>query len=873
MIFSKLASLFATTLCVVTMASCAEKESYAGSREIIINEIMPSNRTGLLTSKGKPSDWIELLNTSENDSINLKGFSLAVIKPKPDFNPFASVEIDEVSAEKDGEIYGESEIEVEVDQNVSVSDTVVTWNFPEVKVGPGEYVVVFADKKKKKKKDKDEDGDDIGSGKKKGKKKGSVDLIADLSLPKEGATLQLRAPDGQVISEVKYDEMAPDQAYARQDDDMFAVTFLQSPGFANTRDGAEAAGLVIDGQRKDALRIWEVMSRSTDTRGNWVELKNVGDTAVDLSQYALGKKASKTDGWKLPARKLAPGEFITVQLAGKSLNRYTELQAPFKPGGTETIVLTKDGKFVDGVNARQTSPGGSIGRMNGQPGLFYFSTPTRNADNGTSGRRFIAPMPAFDRRPGAYVSPDRLVLRLREADKDRVVHYTLDGSQPTSASPVLRDSLVLTRTTTVRMFAEGDSTSLRSRTATNTYLLGVNHTVPIVNITVNENDLYSYTSGIYADGPGYSPQWPHKGANYWKNWTKNAHVELFDEGEGFSVDCGLSIFGGFSRFEAKKSFRLKFRGGYGDPEVRYDVFGDGQPLELEDLVLRSGSQDWNRCMVRDEFFTSLMQAQSPNLLTQLYRPAALYVNGKYFGLYYLREKIDNHFVGRKLDVPSDNISMIFSRYRERGSDADYREILSFVNSRDMKNNANFEVVRSKFDLEGLIDFKLGEMFAGNTDVGNVRYVRSTDPKSDKKWHIIFYDLDATWVGNKPSASFYLSTGGDAANVSVHNTLINRLLQNKEFRKMFLERLSHHMTNTFNKENTTAVFDKLVEQIRPEMKQNCQRWPQLSYDQWEKNVAKFREKFDEKPKVMLDDLRRYLNVTPEENKKYFGNLGF
>ena len=96
--------------------------------------------------------------------------------------------------------------------------------------------------------------------------------------------------------------------------------------------------------------------------------------------------------------------------------------------------------------------------------------------------------------------------------------------------------------------------------------MGREHDIPVVNITVNKNDLYNPSTGIYVEGPGYEEEWPHMGSNYWQPWTKEAHVEFFDnkEGkEGFSVDCGLKIFGGFSRAEAKKSFRLKFRGKYG----------------------------------------------------------------------------------------------------------------------------------------------------------------------------------------------------------------------------------------------------------------------------------------------------------------------
>ncbi len=817
-------------MCMVVPLSCSvgtpDKELVSQAQGIVINELMPRNRTGLLSESHKPADWIELKNTS-NDSISLEGYQLAVVKKNRN------------STKK------------------SDQEEVETWEFPDVTIPGGQCLVVFADK------GKSEDYDNA--------------LSASFKLPKEGAAVQFLSPKGTVIKEVKYGHLDPDQAYALQPDSTYSATYWQSPGFENTRDGYEQAMLKMDSQRKGPLRIWEMMSRASKSTDNWVEIKNVSDQDVNLGQYSLSKKmGGDAQYWKLPSRTLEPGKMITIQLAGDGRNPYNPLQAPFKPGDSETIVLSKDGEFIDGVCAKMSIIGGSIGRSNSGKGFYYYSKPTRNEENGSDGRRFISAVPQFDKKPGVYPKDDRLCLRLTDKDKEKVVHYTLDGREPTSSSPVLKDSIVVTKGTVVRTFAEGDSLNLRSNVATATYLPGAQHDLAVVNIAANKYDLFDPVRGIYADGPDYGEDWPHKDANFWKDWTRDAHVELFDGKEGVSADCGLKIFGGYSRNEDKKSFRLKFRSGYGDAEIDYDFFGNGETMELKDLVLRSGSQDYNRCMVRDEFFTSLMKPHAPTLLIQEYRPVALYVNGDYFGLYYLREKIDKNFVARKLNLSNDSVNIIMSKgYNEEGGKTAYTNLIKYAQSHDLSVAENYKYMEENVDLQGLIDYKLGEIYSGNTDVGNIRYVRSTAPGSDRKWHFVFYDLDATWIGYKPAAEYYLSMGGTAAesNVTHHNILINRLLANKEFRALFLERLSYHLENTFSTKNATAVFDNLVEKIRPEMKLNCERWPQLSYEQWERNTADFKKKFADKPQVMLNDLRKYLNITEAENKKYFSKLGY
>lgn len=813
-------------LSVGMIVSCSEDKRIEQARNIDINEIMASNRTGLLNEKGKPTDWIELKNSS-NDSINLRGFKLAVIKTI----------IDSVAG-------------------TEPHDTIMIWDFPNVDIKAGECMVVLTGKSKK---------DD---------EKGSALLTADFKLPKEGGVIQFLDPRKRVIKEVKYEEMQPDYSYSLQPDSTYIVTNWQSPGFENTPQGYEAAAIMMDDQRNSELLIWELMSRSTDSYANWVELKNVSDKEISLANYSLAKKmGKKAESWALPDRTLQPGEIITIQLAGKQANTNNPLQATIKLGNSETLVLTKDGKFIDGVNAKATPIGGSIGRSAGKKGFFYYSVPSKNAENGDEGRRFISEAPSFEEKPGIYSKVDTLCLHLK--DKSRVVHYTLDGSEPKASSPVLKDSILIKKNTVVRAYAEGDSISLRSPVATDTYLLGVEHTIPVINVSLNHDDMYGYNSGIYADGPGYDQEWPHKGANYWKKMMKNAHVELFDNQDGIDLACGIKIFGGFSRAEAKKSFRLKFMRCYGNSKVKYDFFGKGKPVELENLVLRSGSQDWNRCMLRDEFFTDLLKAESPSLLIQEYRPVALYINAEYFGLYYMREKINSDFVARKLGLPNDSINIIMSEgYNEEGSPIPYKDMIKFVYYNDMTKPENFEKMKNLVDFQGLIDYKLGEIYSGNTDVGNIRYVRSTAKESDKKWYFVFYDLDASWTANK-TASYYLEagTGGNESYVGKQNILINRLLKHPEFRTLFLERLSHHLSTTFSHENVTRVFDSLVEQIKPEMKQNCQRWPQLSYAIWEKNVEEFRAKFKDRPKIILDDLRNHLSITDEENKKYFSHLGF
>lgn len=812
-----LAASIAVAATLLTLHSCAGEEAQKEEHgAFVINEIMAANHAGLLEEGGRLHDWIELKNISA-ETASLKHYRLAVEKVG------------------DKQMKGKEPKKKE-------------WVFPDIEVGPGECVIVFASKKGK----NEDDGKEGAQG----------ELHANFKLSADGGKVQLLRKD-EVMGEVDYGSLEDDMSYSRTDDGTFETSYEQTPGFENTAEGYERYNKLIEQQRKDALKLWEVHAKGYKSGEAWIEVKNVTDKPVDLKEYQLTTSKKNAKRWSFPSAQLQPGEVFVVDCKKVGL----------KIGRTKSVILLKGDKFADGICAAAAPRSASIGRVAGKDGFFYMPSPTQGSAQTAEHYRHIAVQPSFNPTPNVYAGQKSMEVRLET--HGQTVHYTIDGTAPTTSSPIYKDAITISKTTTIRAFCAGDSTSMRSNTITATYILTDAHTLPVMNITVAQADLHDYHRGIYVAGPGAGAEYPHEGANYWKPWWKKANIELFDSiNGGFSASCELAIFGGFSRALAKKSFKIRFKEESGPSHIDYDLYNAGKAEEVKNFVLRSGSQDYTGVMVRDEFFTSLMKPTCPTLLIQAYRPVVLYINGEYFGVYYIREKIDKRFVAHHLGVSNDSISIIMSgMYCEEGTKQDYQKFMSYVSSHDLTLKECYENVKNQFDLTGLIDFKLGQMYSCNADLGNVRYVRSKDPRGDQKWHIVYYDLDATWAQDKPAAT-YFGAGDNSDRVTrLQNILIQKLLKNKEFRKMFLERLSLHMHKTFSTENATAVFDNLISTIKPEMKRNCQRWPEMSYDKWESHVNAFREKFKARNKTMLNDLRKFLGITAEENRKYFADLGY
>ena len=550
------------------------------------------------------------------------------------------------------------------------------------------------------------------------------------------------------------------------------------------------------------LRLWEFMCKNGESALNtahprtWVEVKNVSDTTISLRPYSLSDKKNKPGQVRLEKDSLAPGEIVLVKDKDDKLNG-------------DIVFLMKDTIVIDSLDAKKTYFGVSIGRRENSKDLYYFDNPTPGKEN-----------------VGGFT----------KVAKNGEVHYTLDGSIPTMKSPIFDKKLVLKKTTVVRKrtFKEGQ---LPGKVSTKTYFVKEQSKLPIVSISMDPKDLYDEQTGIYVHGPKPVTDYPYPEANYWQPWERRAHIEFIDGKDGFSYDCGIKIFGGFSRFREKKSFQIKFRTSYDQHRLKYDIYGDGKSGKVKSLILRSGSQDDDGTMVRDEFFTTLMAKSSPTLYVQKNRAVTLYINGEYFGVYFIREKINKYFVANKLGVKPQSVTLLQGlQTAEEGTNDEYKKLLNYVKTHDIRQKDAYEYVKSKVDFQSLIDFKIGEYYAGNSDVGNVRFFKSDDPSCDGKWHWIYYDLD--WgFHHTNSLDYYVSSTGPKASF---NVLISRLRTNPEFEKRFQKRLRYHAVHTFEKNHALAVFDSLVSVIKPEMERNCQRWSRMSYPNWCKNVLNFRE---------------------------------
>ena len=461
------------------------------------------------------------------------------------------------------------------------------------------------------------------------------------------------------------------------------------------------------------------------------------------------------------------------------------------------------------------------------------------------------------------------------------IHYTTDGSVPGKGSRKYTEPLRLVKTSVIRAVAVGEDGSL-SPVSSYTYILNEGHKLDVVSVVSNPDGLFSIGNGIYSTGPyRLKPEgteddgtpginYPYTEANYWRKWWRKANVSLLPkEGAGFSSDCGTSIFGGFSRINAKKSLKFKFKKVYGPSKLHYKLFPNRDISEYNNFVIRTGGQDVYGTLIKDDLAASLADGMlHVDLMAS--RPAVLYINGQYYGIYFLREKVNKHFIAGHYNIPSDSLDIIQGYSNpECGSIREWNALLSYVKSHDLSQEANYQWVTDRVDVESYADWVIAEMYIDNRDAGNVRCFKT--PYLDGKWHWILYDVDMGFYS--PRSDTFLVYIRPTAQRICQTDLIRALLKNPEFRELFVRRLEYQMSSVWNKDRVHAEIDRLAGLLDSEVERNNKRW-QGSYNGWREKIdglhrfADGRQAYLKEQFAKNNILVRHIHLSPEELERCF-----
>lgn len=673
-----------------------------------------------------------------------------------------------------------------------------------------------------------------------------------------------------------------------------AVTGLVS--VTVTAPGGAVSGIYINEvQSSNGVTIEDEDGDTPD----WIELYNASGEAIHLEGWGLSDNESSPFKWVFGDVTIGAGEYLVVFASSKNRPAVTNGNRLHTSYGVssdgEEVVLTEPGGVrVDFVPPMWIPRDYSLGRYpDGTGDLWFFKDPTPGEPNRNDGYLTGLPAVEFSVPGGFYESA--VSVELSTVEPGATIRYTLDGSEPTESSPEYAGALSIgarvegndlsTIQTTEGLGGEDDWEmpdgsvfkfhTLRARIfkdgspgphVTQSYIVtpsgAERYTLPVVSIATDKANLFGHDIGIYT--PENGNMW-QKGAA----WERTGTIEFFeaDGSLAFSGNVGLRLHGNTTRSRPRKAIRVYARG---PGKFRYQLFDDLNLATFETFILRNGGNDWGQTLARDMFGQSLIG--NSNIDRQYGRYVIVFLNGEYWGVHDLRERldtgyIDNHYGLSELDYVQVKIVSGLEGYNDdvpmfdkgnREWEWDYSNLWAYVKSHDLREPANYAAVTDWMDVDNFADFYQAHIFVGNSDWpgNNLRAWRALEqirgpgaPYSlDGRWRHMIYDMDFAFAldcdyvpGNEsygtnerhyglPEQFNMMAFAQNAdwngaiwANQPDATLMYRKLMENDGFRKHFVLRFSDQLNTTYSQNWTTSRWAQMTAELAPEVDEHVARW--------------------------------------------------
>ena len=602
---------------------------------------------------------------------------------------------------------------------------------------------------------------------------------------------------------------------------------------------------------------------------DWVELYNNGDQTVSLSGW--GFTDSKKDLYKFTfpeGAKLKSGGYLTIWCTGEENSKpgkgdtfYADFAISSKG---ETLRLTDaDEQEIAKLKMPEQYGCVSYGLPAGGTEYGFFENATRGKKNEKEAFARQVSEPEILTEAGFYEGSVTVEARGEEGAELR---YTTDGETPTKKSKEFpAEGLTLKKTTPLRVKAFRED-AVSSTTAGATYFIDDAPQTSIVSLISDDKYLFSKKTGMLVKGTGSIP-------NYAKGYEYPVHIEYFtkDGKQELSQTGTMTCSGHSARINSQKSIALYARKAWGPERFAFNPFPTRNYDSYKSILLRSTNSDTYATRLRDVVASSLAEGQ--DILYQDYEVIQVYINGRYWGHYNLREKINKYFVAQYEGVTDEKeIDSIDSLARtgtdeflQNGDNKDWLELCDFCKKKDLNDPENFAWVEERLDIDSMFTHAAFEIILGNVDFTNVRIYRVPGGK----WRYLLFDVEACWRNMDPTPIEYYIKPLNAKIQGFRHEPLNAMFKVPEMKEKFLRRVSELLSTVFRWDNVEAHFDKVIDVLKPILPRHIERWKNMKMENWKKNIHAIKYYARVRPKKIPEMLKKAMKLTQAEVDEYFG----
>lgn len=502
--------------------------------------------------------------------------------------------------------------------------------------------------------------------------------------------------------------------------------------------------------------------------------------------------------------------------------------------------------------------------------------------------------PVFSVDSGFYDEPFELTLSAGYGNK---IYYTLDGSNPIDNGMLYTDSINIydiseeeniissrkdiyigivecqdeseygfldkkvDKAVNIRAVAVSRDGKEYSEIVTKNYFVGFSDKgyseLPIICLSVDVDDLFDYEKGIYTTGKvyednikngthdGYSANYTQRG----EEWERKVNIQYFEDNKClWNQNAGIRIKGFGSSLFPQKSFNIIQRSKYdGNKEFLYLPL---DPYGKEKISLSSGGND-NNFKLKDYMVGTLCEGLNYSVLKS--RPCFLFLNGEFWGVYFIQEFYNEDYVREHYGIKKENVELIKAI-------PDYLD--KVVGEKDLSVEKNYNELCDIIDISSYIDYYATMIIIARTEDWpgyNEAYWRTVEKNNTKygdgKYRWMLYDV------NSPCMLLYLIDFDSFSYLVERDKLFRNLSKNKEFRYELAREIEEQLNTVFEQERIENFLNETYSVMNEPMKHSFYRWSWNDHGDetyWDVGIMEIIYFFENRRETVIKHLKEWDN---------------
>ncbi len=605
---------------------------------------------------------------------------------------------------------------------------------------------------------------------------------------------------------------------------------------------------------------------------DFIELFNAGTNAVNLAGYHLSDNPDQPFKWTFPGGASIPaGGCFFVWADGYDSGPGRVLYRDFWPyagyttkyyhcsfklstAGESVDFFSPGGSLIDSINFSTQVVDISYGRFpDGSTNLGFFGQPTAGATNigpALSHNIYKAPSVKIWPTNDALIVTSAVQVTFSYATNVTEVRYTTNGAMPNTTSLLYTGAFAFASSGVVRARAYAANMH-PGPIATRTFLRDARvPDLPIMSMVVEPRLFYDPVTGIFS--------------NVLKSREVPGNFQFCTTptNTAFQLDAGVRLFGLNTFLYAQKPFTVYVNPDYGAAAISYQLYSDKRIGSFDRFVLRNGNDDWPKAFLRDTLGQKICKGVIDNAL-QGYTPCAIYLNGAYYGLINIQEKMDEMFCSKNYNVDiadidfyeMDGTATTDNWILDAGNDMAWAWLNNFLATNNLANPTNYAIVKNEVDIEDMTDYVAAQTYIYDSSwFHNRKWWR--DRSAGGKWRWTIQDLDYGMTPGNVNANVLSSMASSML-------VFHECLSNPEYRAYAAQRIMAHLSGSFSTNRVLPIIDSEAARIRSEIIEQCKiygsRGGIANVTTWDTNIEGIRTYARQRPAIAMQHVANYFST--------------